>query len=86
MSEKRKYRSKYAELPAEKIIEIRKEQQKRWKENLSEEKKQEIKERMKEMNAKRVFRGVCEICGGREYASLYQHQQSKKHKQNAENK
>jgi hypothetical protein len=80
--QKREYNSKYKGLPAEEIIRIQKERQRRWKEGLSEEKKKEYgeryKDRYKDKNA-----GRCEVCE-KEYKNIYQHKRSKKHKEEEE--
>ncbi len=80
-----KYASKYSHLSAEERERIRREQHERWKANLSEERKREIRERLQEHNKHRDASGRCDICE-KDYIDIYQHRRSQKHKRNEEKK
>ena len=72
-------RSKYSMLKPEEIMREKRKVREEWYNKLSEEKKQELKEKMQD---RKRAKGICEICGNREYVDLYQHRRSNKHKEN----
>lgn len=86
MEEIRHYK-KYAGKSAEEILKIKREQMreitKRRKEKMSEEEREEERKKKNEYNKSYNYGGVCEICG-KEYKNIYQHRNTKKHKEKAE--
>ena len=79
-----KNKSKYSDMTAEEREKIRLEKQRRdheaWMKRQTEEKKEEIREKVREAVSK-VIKGRCEICE-RDYGNIYQHRNTKKHKEN----
>ena len=76
-------KSKYSNKTAGELAEIKRERYREWKNRLSKEQREELEEKQKK-GGDRI--GRCEICGeDKEYADLYQHKKSKKHKEMVEN-
>jgi hypothetical protein len=63
-----KYRSKYSGLTEKERNEKQRERYNNWKNNLTEEKREELRARIKELNKGRTHGGKCLICE-REYTT-----------------
>ena len=74
-----KYNSKYSNLTSEEIMEKKREMSKERREMMSEDKKGELRERIRELNKKQDKSGECEVCK-KVYKDIYQHRRGKKHK------
>lgn len=75
-----KHNSKYAGMTEDEIAKIRYIRRKEWYKNLTEEKREKYKNNNPEKS-----KGVCEICE-KEYGNIYQHRNTKKHKEKLEQK